>query len=145
MAGAEILQVINASPTDVEPVFRAIARSATKLCDARFGTVFRFDGEMITVAANQDLTPEEIAVTNAVFPAPATRGTAAGRAIVQRRAVHVSDVTGDPDYIASPALNALGYRTALAVPLLREGSPIGVVGMWRRGVRPFAGTPVGLV
>ena len=145
MAAAEILRVISASPTDVEPVFRAIARSATKLCDARFGTVFRFDGEMITVAANQDLTPEEIAVTNAVFPARATRGTAAGRAIVERRAVHISDIRGDPDYVASPALNALGYRTALAVPLLREGSPIGVFVMWRREVRPFADTHVELL
>src|SRR6476620_12527921 len=59
-ATAEILRVISASPSDVSPVFRAIVRSATRLCDATFGTVFRFDGELITVAANQDLTPEEI-------------------------------------------------------------------------------------
>jgi GAF domain-containing protein len=144
-ATAEILRVISASPTNVEPVFRAIARSATRLCDARFGTVFRFDGERITVGANQDLTPEETAVTNAVFPAAATRGTAAGRAIVERRVVHITDIRSDPDYVARAPVNALGYRTALAVPMLREGSPIGVFVMWRREVRPFTDKQIELV
>ena len=99
-ATAEILRVISASPSDVSPVFRAIVRSATRLCDATFGTVFRFDGELITVAANQDLTAEEIAITNTVFPAPATRGIAAGRAIVDRAVVHITDIRNDPDYVA---------------------------------------------
>src|SRR5262245_30294299 len=144
-ATAEILRVMSGSPTDVSPVFRAIVRSATRLCDATFGTVFRFDGDLITVAANQDLTPEEITVTNAVFPAPATRGTAAGRAIVDRAVVHIRDIRNDPDYGAKAPVNALGYRTALAVPMLREGVPIGVFVMWRRQVRPFTAKQIDLV
>jgi len=144
-ATAEILRVISASPSDVSPVFRAIVRSATRLCDATFGTVFRFDGELITVAANQDLTPEEIAITNTVYPAPATRGIAAGRAIVDRAVVHISDIRNDPDYVARAPVKALGYRTALAVPMLREGSPIGVFVMWRREVRPFTDKQIELV
>src|SRR5262245_494838 len=144
-ATAEILRVISASPTDVSPVFRAIVRSATQLCDATFGTVFRFDGELITVAANQDLSAEEIAVTNAVYPAPATRGIAAGRAIVDRAVVHISDIRSDPDYVARVPMNAPGYRTALAVPMLREDSPIGVFVMWRREVRPFSEKQIELV
>ena len=144
-ATAEILRVISASPSDVSPVFRAIVRSATRLCDATFGTVFRFDGESITVAANQDLTPEEIAITNTVFPAPATRGIAAGRAIVDRAVVHISDIRNDPDYVARAPVSALGYRTALAVPMLKEGSPIGVFVMWRREVRPFTDEQIELV
>jgi two-component system, NtrC family, sensor kinase len=136
-ATAEILRVISASPIDVSPVFRAIVRSATRLCDATFGTVFRFDGELITVAANQDLSPEEIAITNTLYPAPATRGIASGRAIVDRAVVHISDIRNDPDYVARAPVNALGFRTALAVPMLKEGSPIGVFVMWRREVRPF--------
>ena len=144
-ATAEILRVISASPSDVSPVFRAIVRSATRLCDATFGTVFRFDGELITVAANQDLTAEEIAITNTVFPAPATRGIAAGRAIVDRAVVHITDIRNDPDYVARAPVNALGYRTALAVPMLREGSPIGVFVMWRREVRPFTDKQIELV
>jgi GAF domain-containing protein len=144
-ATSEILRVMSAAPTDVEPVFRAIARSATQLCDATFGTVFRFDGELITVAANQDLTPEEIAITNTVYPTPATRGIAAGRAIVDRAVVHISDIRNDPDYVARAPMNALGYRTALAVPMLREGSPIGVFVMWRREVRPFTDKQIELV
>src|SRR4030095_199132 len=133
------------SPTDVSPVFRAIVRSATQLCDATFGTVFRFDGALITVAANQDLSPEEIAVTNAVYPAPATRGIAAGRAIGDRAVVHISDIRNDPDYVARVPMNAPGYRTALAVPMLREGTPIGVFVMWRREVRPFSDKQIELV
>jgi signal transduction histidine kinase len=144
-ATAEILRVISASPSDVSPVFRAIVRSATRLCDATFGTVFRFDGELITVAANQDLTAEEIAITNTVFPAPATRGIAAGRAIVDRAVVHITDIRNDPDYVARAPVNALGYRTALAVPMLREGSPIGVFVMWCREVRPFTDKQIELV
>ena len=144
-ATSEILRVISASPTDVSPVFRAIVQSATRLCDATFGTVFRYDGELITVAANQDLTPEEITVTNAVYPAPATRGIAAGRAIVDRTVVHISDIRNDPDYVARAPVNVLGYRTALAVPMLREGSPIGAFVMWRREVRPFTDKQIDLV
>jgi two-component system, NtrC family, sensor kinase len=144
-ATAEILRAISASPSDVSPVFRAIVRSATRLCDATFGTVFRFDGELITVAANQDLTAEEIAITNTVFPAPATRGIAAGRAIVDRAVVHITDIRNDPDYVARAPVNALGYRTALAVPMLREGTPIGVFVMWRREVRPFTDKQIELV
>ena len=144
-ATAEILRVISASPSDVSPVFRAIVRSATRLCDATFGTVFRFDGELITVAANQELTAEEIAITNAVFPAPATRGIAAGRAIVDRAVVHISDIRNDPDYVARAPVNAPGYRTALAVPMLKEGSPIGAFVMWRREVRPFTDKQIELV
>jgi GAF domain-containing protein len=144
-ATADILRVISASPTDVSPVFRAIVQSATRLCHATFGTVFRYDGELITVAANQDLTPEEITVTNAVYPAPATRGIAAGRAIVDRTVVHISDIRNDPDYVARAPVNVLGYRTALAVPMLREGSPIGVFVMWRREVRPFTDKQIELV
>src|SRR6266436_1345421 len=144
-ATTEILRVISASPSDVSPVFPAIVRRATRLCDATFGTVFRFDGELITVAANQDLTPEEIAITNTVFPAPATRGIPAGRAIVDRAVVHITDIRNDPDYVARAPVNALGYRTALAVPMLREGSPIGVFVMWRREVRPFTDKQIELL
>jgi two-component system, NtrC family, sensor kinase len=100
---------------------------------------------LITVAANQDLTPEEIAITNTVYPAPATRGIAAGRAIVDRAVVHISDIRNDPDYVARAPVKALGYRTALAVPMLREGSPIGVFVMWRREVRPFTDKQIELV
>jgi two-component system, NtrC family, sensor kinase len=83
------------------------------------------------------LSPEEIAITNTLFPAPATREIASGRAIVDRAFVHISDIRNDPDYVARAPVNALGFRTALAVPMLKEGSPIGVFVMWRREVRPF--------
>jgi two-component system, NtrC family, sensor kinase len=118
-ATSEILRVISSSPTDLQPVFSTIVENAARLCDARFTALFRFDGELITVAVQHGSTPEELAVTRAVFPAPATRGTAAGRAILERGVVHIHDIRTDLEYGATAALEALGYRTALAVPMLR--------------------------
>src|SRR5262249_47751474 len=89
--------------------------------------------------------PEELAVTSAVFPRPATRGTAAGRAILERGVVHIDDIRTDSEYVATAALGALGYRTALAVPMLREGTPIGVLLNWRREVSPFTDKQIELV
>jgi two-component system, NtrC family, sensor kinase len=144
-ATGEILRVISSSPTDIQPVFDAIVASAVRLCDARFSAVFRFDGELITVGTQHGSTPEELAVTRAVFPARATRGTAAGRAILERAVVHIHDIRTDPEYVATPALESLGYRTALAVPMLREGNAIGVLLNWRRDVSPFTDKQISLV
>jgi two-component system, NtrC family, sensor kinase len=144
-ATSEILRVISSSPTDLQPVFSTIVENAARLCDARFTALFRFDGELITVAVQHGSTPEELAVTRAVFPAPATRGTAAGRAILERGVVHIHDIRTDLEYGATAALEALGYRTALAVPMLREGNPIGVLLNWRREVSPFTDTQIELV
>jgi GAF domain-containing protein len=144
-ATSEILRVISSSPTDLQPVFTTIVENAAKLCDARFTALFRFDGELITVAVQHGSTPEELAVTRAVFPTRATRGTAAGRVILERGVVHIPDIRTDPEYVATPALNALGYRTVLAVPMLRQGNPIGALLSWRREVSPFTDKQVELV
>jgi GAF domain-containing protein len=144
-ATGEVLRVIAGSPTDIEPVFNAIVESAARLCDAQFTAVFRYDGELITIGVQYRSTPEELAVTSAIFPRPATRGTAAGRAILERGVVHIPDIRTDPEYVATAALGALGYRTALAVPMLREDHPIGVLLNWRREVSPFTDKQIELV
>jgi HAMP domain-containing protein len=143
-ATAEILRVMSSSPTDVQPVFDAIARSGTRLCDAAFGGVFRFDGRLLTFAAHHQATPSELEIFSSVYPHPATRGSATGRAIVERRTVHILDVRDDPEY-ASPVRQALGWRTVLAVPMLRDGEPIGALGLWRREVRAFTEKQIKLI
>ena len=138
-ATSEILQVISSSPTDVEPVFDAIVKSAAKLCGASRGGILRFDGEMITIAgaynaSPEGFSPEDLEAAGRFYPRPAGRDTAIGRAILERRAVQIPDVALDAEYGYSPAK----YRTILAVPMLRSGVPIGGITMWRREVRPFS-------
>ena len=143
-ATSEVLRVISSSPTDVQPVFDAIVQSATRLCEASFGTAHRFDGQLITLDAQESMTHEELEGTERRFPAPAMRATAVGRAILECEVLHIEDVRDDPE-ISVGAQRTLGFRTVLAVPLLREGTPIGALGMWRREVKPFTENQINLV
>jgi len=144
MATSEVLGVISSSPTDVQPVFEAIVKSATHLCDASFGTAHRFDGQVITIEAREGFTSEEIEISEKRFPTPATRGRAVGRAVLERQVVHIEDVRNDPEYDVGHQTE-LSYRTVLAVPLLKDGNPIGALGMWRREVKPFTENQIALV
>ncbi len=144
-ATSEILRVISSSPTDVQPVFGAIVQSATRLCDAAFGGAFRYDGHLVTLMAHHDFSPDELEISRAIFPRPATRETAVGRAVVGARVVHIPDVREDPEYGVASVQQALGYRTILAVPMLRDGQPVGAFGLWRREVRPFSDKQIELV
>jgi len=143
-ATSEVLRVISSSPTDVQPVFDAIVQSAARLCDASFGSAHRFDGQLITIEARQNFTSEEIETSEKRFPTPATRGRAVGRAILDRQIVHIEDVREDPEYDLDHQAQ-LSYRSVLAVPLLKDGNPIGALGMWRREVKPFTESQIALV
>jgi signal transduction histidine kinase len=125
-------------------VFDAIVKSATRLCEASFGTAHRFDGQLITVESRENFTPEEIEISEKRFTTPATRGRAVGRAILERQCVHIEDVRSDPDYDVGYQTE-FTYRTVLAVPLIKDGNPIGALGMWRREVKPFTETQIALV
>ena len=95
-ATAEILRVISSSPTDVQPVFDAIVRSAVRLCDGLFGAVLQFDGELLHRVAQHNYTPEALEASDRVFPARPTRALGAGRAILERAVVHIPDMELDP-------------------------------------------------
>jgi GAF domain-containing protein/CheY-like chemotaxis protein len=145
-ATGEIMRIISGSPIDVQPVFEAIVQSAARLCDAAIGAMIRFDGRLLTLAVLSKASPEEREAAEAVFPMSPTRGTSSGRAILDRRIVHIHDVREDPEYTATVIQRAtLGYRTVLAVPLLRDGDPIGALVMWRREVRPFSQKQIDLM
>ena len=144
-ATSDVLRVISSSPTDVQPVFDAIVRSATRLCEASFGSAHRFDGKNITIDAYENYTPEQIELGQRRFPTPATRATAVGRAILGRDVIHIEDVRDDPEYEVLGNQSELSFRTVVAVPLLKDGSPIGALGMWRREVKPFTENQINLV
>jgi GAF domain-containing protein len=142
-ATAEVLRVISSSPTDVQPVFDTIVRSAARLCEATRSALLRFEGEHLALAATFGFTSEQVEGTRAFRLRPG-REWAAGRAVMESRVIHVPDVAQDPEY-RNPAQSILNLRTVLAVPMLREGTPIGAVSIWRSEVRPFSEAQIKLV
>ena len=136
--------MISSSPTDLQPVFDAIVRTAARLCEANYGFLARYDGTSITIAAHSGATDAEIAVVRRGYPMAPTPASLAGRAILERAMVHIPDVRSDPTY-GHRGIQEAGWRTGLGVPLLREGAAIGVLGMWRGDVRPFSDRQIALL
>src|SRR5262249_3516373 len=94
-ATSEILRVISSSPTDVQPVFDAIVRSAVDLCNGVLGIVVRYDGRIASVAAGHNVPGEAVDALGRLFPGPATPDSVPGRALLSRAVVHVHDQTND--------------------------------------------------
>jgi len=143
-ATSEILRVISSSPTDVQPVFDAIAKSATGLCEAANSGVFRFTDGLIHLAAHHNWTTEELDAVRRVFPIPPGRASATARAIQTCAVAHVTDPTADPEYTAT-AIAGAGFRATLSVPMLQEGRPIGAITVTRRETRPFTDKQIALL
>jgi len=144
-ATSEILRVISGSPTDPRPVFDTIVQSATRLCGAEFAILHQYDGDQVTADSYHNLTGAELDVVLRVFPRAAQREYAAGRAILDRAVIHIPDIHEDPAYRISDSLSTTGFTTVLAVPLLRDESPVGALCLWRRVPSPFSDTQVALV
>jgi len=145
-ATSQVLRVvISRSATDLRPVFETIAHNSVHLCGATYGIVFRFDGEMISFVAHHNLDQAAIDAVHQMFPLRPNTGSFVGRTILQRDVVHVADVAANPKYTYAATTQALGVRTLLVVPMLRDGSPIGAIGLYRREVRLFSDRQIGLV
>ena len=126
-ATSEILRVISSSPTDVQPVFDMLAQSSKQLCDGQFCFVLRFDGARQHFAACHGLSSEGLAAFQRALPRPAGEDTAAGRAILHRAVAQIPDVQVDPAYGVLGVAHAVTYRSLVAVPMLRDGEPIGAI------------------
>jgi signal transduction histidine kinase len=146
-ATAEILRVISSSPTDIQPVFDAIVRSAVRLCHAAFGGLHRLEGDLNTLAALYNLPDDEAAMVRGLFPRPIDRTSISGRAMLERRVIHIPDIREDPEYSAAirDPQAAHGYRTVVSVPMLREGAPIGAINLWHHEVQPFTDKQIEMV
>ena len=140
-ATAEILRVISSSPTDIQPVFAAVLRSAARLCDAFDAGIFQVEGDGLRLVAREGPIP---ARPVGAFP---LRGTAAGRAVLDRRTIHVPDLQAEVDEFpeGSAMARSYGYRTTLIVPLLRGAEAIGAIGIRRTEVRPFTDRQIALL
>jgi len=144
-ATAEILRVISSSPTDVQPVFDTIVSSAVRLCDGLFGALYRFDGELLHLVAHYNYTPEALEAAHRVFPGRPSRGGGPGRAILDRAVAHIPDVQLDLEHRYPAVARAVGWRSGLFVPMLREGAPIGVIAVTRAEPRPFSNSEIELL
>ena len=143
-ATSEILRVISSSPTDVQPVFDAIALSARRLCDATIGVITRFDGELLHLVAHEHVRTEGVQAMLQAFPMRPSRTSTSSRAVLDCAVVHVPDVLEDRDYSRSLALG-LQNRSTLAVPMLRDGEPIGSIAVARLEPVPFTDAQIALL
>src|SRR5215831_4338104 len=142
-ATGDILRVIASSPNDLQPVLDTVAENAAQLCEANDAVIWRVDGDMLQRVAVCGPMPF------ADVRRPITRGTPPGRAVVDRQAIHVHDITAaelETEYSESKARWQIsGSRTMLAVPLLREGVSIGAIMIRRTEVQPFSDKQIKLL
>jgi two-component system, NtrC family, sensor kinase len=118
-------------------VFDTIVASAVRLCGARMGAVFRFDGELVHLVAHYNYSPEVLEVLRRTHPRPPQSDQASGRSILSRTIVQIEDTHSDPNYLFEMA-QAGNWRSILAAPMMRDGLPIGVIVITRNEPGPFA-------
>jgi two-component system NtrC family sensor kinase len=144
-ATSEILGVISSSPTDVQPVFDAIVRNGMRLTGAARCVLFGFNNRMLSVLAMDNVRPEGIETLRRIFPQPASRNSAMGRAVLDRTVAHIPDVLLDPQFGFPDAARALDFRAVLAVPTVREGEPIGAIVVHRSEPGAFSEAQIQLL
>jgi GAF domain-containing protein/DNA-binding response OmpR family regulator len=148
-ATAEVLGVISSSPGELDPVFQSMLANATRICQANFGILYRFDGNVFQPIALQDAVPAYGEYLRREPPRPDPRN-ALGRLFQTRQAVHIVDIVAEPAYAErEPArvatVEVAGARTFLAVPMLKEDELLGAIAIYRQEVRPFTDKQIELV
>ena len=143
-ATADILKVISSSPADVQPVFEAILTNALRLCEASFAAVFSYDGEFLQNVAHRHASPQFARFLQGMRARP-SRETTTRRCALERRTIHTDDLLNDPEFAPPEAQRNEKVRTALSVPMIREGVLAGVITLWRPEVRAFTDKQIALL
>jgi class 3 adenylate cyclase len=152
IATAEVLQVINSSPGDLAPVFEAMLEKAIRLCEAAFGSLWTYDGEVFHSVATRNVPAELVDFVRRPYPAGPT--TPLGRVARTRGIVSISDLATDEasqsgdetdrQWLAGP-IELGGARSYLAVPLMKDDALVGAFALSRREIRPFSEKQIALV
>jgi class 3 adenylate cyclase/putative methionine-R-sulfoxide reductase with GAF domain len=150
-ATSQVLSVISSSPAQLQPVFQAILANATRLCGAKFGTLYLREGDGLRVVALHGAPlayAEERQRHPVIYPG---RTNLLGQAVATKRTGQIADVQDEANYmVASGSTGAqlaklAGARTVVAVPMVREDEPVGVIVIYRQEVRPFSDKQVELL
>src|SRR5262249_4868966 len=142
-ATSEVLRVISSSPGELEPVFQAMLENAVRICEAKFGTMYRYDGDMFhpTAVLNAPPTLSEFLQQRGAFQPPS--GTPLHRLLRTKSVVHSADDSAEQ--VPSPSAKLGGARSHIAVPMLSENKVIGAIVIYRQEVRPFTDKQIALV
>src|SRR5262249_12645815 len=148
-ATSEVLGVISSSPGELEPVFQTMLEKATRICGASFGNLLLYEGDAFRFVAFHN-TPAAFVAEHKRAPIRPGPNTGLGRAARTKQVVHIADLMADSAYaerdpLRVAAAEVLGARTFLAVPMLKEGELVGIIGIYRQEVRPFTDKQIDLV
>jgi two-component system NtrC family sensor kinase len=143
-ATAEVLSAISRSKFELQSILQSVVDTASHLCGADASVIFRLEGGVYRFAAGYSLDPAYIEHERrtAISPGP---GTVIGRAAMTRQVVRIEDAWTDPLYEQKTAAKISGGRSMIGVPLMREGEPIGAIGLARTRVDPFTQREIELV
>ena len=142
-ATSEVLKVISSSPGDLEPVFQAMLENATRICEAKFGTLFGFDGKAFRRAAGIGAPPALDEFQKQLGPFLPESGSLLGRALQTKQVAHSPDYAAEA--VTAPPVTLGGARSTVAVPMLKDDELVGAIVIYRQEVRPFTEKQIELV